>query len=272
MPIVYASSASHAPGMRAWVKQADPSQVEKIMAGWDHLRVELERAKADVIIALTSEHWANFFLDHIGAFCVGRGESFEGPIEPWLGVEKVAIQGDPALAQYILEGAYKNGFEPSFSYEARLDHGTMVPLSFLMPTPHARLVPIFFNGLAPPRPQPTRCIAFGQQLGALLRARPERIAIIATGGLSHDPGEKNHGVIDTDFDAAFLAAITKGDLRALSAFSDERIFAAGGGTPEVLAWMALAGVMEGQGARQICYEPVKAWATGIGMALYENAH
>jgi aromatic ring-opening dioxygenase catalytic subunit (LigB family) len=242
------------------------------MHGWDQLREPLERAHVDVIIALTSEHWANFFLDHIGALCVGRGDSFIGPVEPWLGVEKVEIKGDPALAQYILEGAYKNGFEPSFSYEARLDHGTMVPWSFLMPTPHARLVPIFFNGLAPPRPQPKRCIAFGQQLGALLRARPERIAVIATGGLSHDPGEKNHGIIDRAFDDAFLAAITSADLTALSAFTDERIFAAGGGTPEVLAWMALAGMMEGQRARPICYEPVKAWATGIGMVLYDNAH
>jgi hypothetical protein len=271
MSIVYAAAASHAPGMRAWPKQAPEQQLEKIVSGWDTLRQGLEAAKPDVLVMLTSEHWANFFLDNMGAFCVGRGEHFTGPVEPWLGIDKATIAGDPELATQILNACYANGFEPGFSHEIALDHGTMVPLSYLTPDMKTRVVPIFFNTLATPRPTPARCVALGKVLGPVLRQSDRRVGVVATGGLSHDPGERNHGFIDSAFDAKFLDAMTKGDLDALSRYADADFFAAGGGTPELLAWLALAGVMARQGADTVCYEAIVPWATGIGMVNYSKA-
>jgi aromatic ring-opening dioxygenase catalytic subunit (LigB family) len=257
--------------MRAWAEQAPPDQLKRILASWESLRIDLERSNPDVLVMLTSEHWTNFFMDHIGAFCIGRGDRYEGPVEPWLRVKHASVEGAPSLADDLLETAFADGFELGFSYELRFDHGTMVPLSFLLPNMDKKVVPIFFNALAPPRPSPARCVALGRVLGRRLRQRPERIALIATGGLSHDPGERNHGVIDTDFDARFLQSMSTGIPHTLSSYTDAELFAAGSGTPELLAWLALAGAMEGHGARQICYEAVPAWATGIGMVTYDQA-
>ena len=117
MPISYACATSHAPGITAWADAAPAPQKERVYGAFERLRGELDASGADTLIVLTSEHWANFFLDHIGAFCVGRADSYTGPIEPWLGIAKAEIKGDPDLAAEILETSYDNGVEPSFAYE-----------------------------------------------------------------------------------------------------------------------------------------------------------
>src|SRR5438477_5682156 len=84
MPITFACAASHAPGITAWTDAAPAAQKDKIYGGFQTLRERLDASGSDTLIVLTSEHWANFFLDHIGAFCVGRAASYRGPVEPWL--------------------------------------------------------------------------------------------------------------------------------------------------------------------------------------------
>ncbi|MGE0627846.1 MAG: hypothetical protein AB7O43_08465 [Hyphomicrobiaceae bacterium] len=268
MPIIYACAASHAPGITAWTEAAPEQQSAAVKTGFASLAQELASAAPDTVLVLTSEHWANFFLDHASAFCIGRGETFAGPVEPWLRVERRSIMGNPALAARILEHCYANGFEPSHSHELEFDHGTMVPLSFLTPDMDRKVVPIFFNTLAAPRPTPQRCLALGQMLRPALDAAPERIAIIATGGLSHDPGEVNHGVVDTEFDADFLRRMESADLDALAEYSDAELLAAGAGTLELLAWICLAGIMGASKPATVAYQAVKPWATGVGMISY----
>ena len=272
MPIVHACAASHAPGITAWTESAAPAQASAVKGGFAELARGLAATRPDVVLVLTSEHWSNFFLDHASAFCIGRGDGFEGPVEPWLRVEKRTLPGNPVLASRLLEHCYANGFEISHSQELRFDHGTMLPLSFLMPETPCTVVPLFFNTLCPPRPSPRRCLELGRVLRPALDAAPERIAIVATGGLSHDPGEINHGVIDTAFDARFLSRITSADLTELAAYSDAELLAAGAGTLELLAWLCLAGIMgAGSTARVVAYQAVKPWATGIGFIEYGKA-
>lgn len=269
MPIVYACAASHAPGITAWTEAAPKEQSSAVLDGYTKLAEALAAAKPDTVLVLTSEHWSNFFLDHASAFCIGRGDGFEGPVEPWLRVEKRTLPGNPALASQLLDHCYANGFELSHSHELRFDHGTMLPLSFLMPPTACTVVPLFFNTLCPPRPSPRRCLELGRTLRPALDAATQRIAIVATGGLSHDPGEINHGVIDTEFDARFLARMSQPNLAELAAYSDTELLAAGAGTLELLAWICLAGIMGAASSpRVVAYEPVKPWATGIGFMHY----
>ncbi len=268
MSIVYACAGSHAPGIRAWTEAAPAEQKNILFAGFDSLRASLEAAQPDVLLVLTSEHWANFFLDHIGAFCIGRADHYEGPVEPWLRVEKARVPGDAALAQELLEHCYANSFEPSYSHEMRLDHGTMVPLSFLTPDMQTPIIPLMINTLATPRPSARRCLELGKALRPVLKQSGKRIAIVATGGLSHDPGERGHGFIDTDFDAKFIERMNSGDMEALASYTDAELLAAGAGTLELLAWICLAGIMNGAKSRLVCYEAVKPWATGMGLLAY----
>ncbi|MDH7795189.1 MULTISPECIES: hypothetical protein [unclassified Beijerinckia] len=268
MPIVYACAVSHAPGITAWRDAAPPAQLQSVTDGFAQLRASFMAAKPERMLVLTSEHWANFFLDHVGAYCLGRADAYEGPVEPWLKLAKSQVPGDPVLATRLLEHAYAHGFELNHAHELRFDHGTMVPLNFLTPDFDVPLVPIIFNTLAPPRASAKRCFELGQVLRASLEKSPQRIAVVATGGMSHDPGERNHGFIDEAFDHRFLAQMSAGDGATLSAYSDQQLMAAGAGATELLSWICLAGVMNARPATTITYEPVTAWATGIGLIEY----
>jgi catalytic LigB subunit of aromatic ring-opening dioxygenase len=270
MPITFAAAASHAPGMTAWADAAPRDQKDTLYGAYDQLREKLARSGAEVLILLTSEHWANFFLDHIGAFCVGRGDSFRGPIEPWLKVEKTKVQGDPDLAREITEVCYESDFEPDYSYELELDHGTMVPLHFLTPAMNLPIVPVMFNTLADPQPSARRCVEFGRVIGSLAERSPKRIGLVATGGLSHDPGERNHGVIDSRFDQRFLAEMAGGDSDRLGKYTRSELAAEGAGAFELLSWIALSGSLNGAKGKILAYEPVKPWATGIGMVEFDR--
>jgi len=147
--------------------------------------------------------------------------------EPWLQIDKAEIKGDPQLAAELLETSYDEGIEPSFAYELEFDHGTMVPLHFLSPGMDRPVVPIFFNTLAVPQPTARRCLAFGRVIGKVAARSAQRIGLIATGGLSHDPGERNHGVIDSDFDHQFMSAMATGNTDRLGRYSRSELAAAG---------------------------------------------
>ena len=83
MPIVFAGAASHAPGMTAWTEAAPKQQADAFLENYRNLGLRLAASKPDVIVALTVEHWANFFLNNMPAFCVGRADHYDGPIEEW---------------------------------------------------------------------------------------------------------------------------------------------------------------------------------------------
>src|SRR4030095_480274 len=61
MPIVFACAASHAPGMTAWTEAAPKAQADNFLGNYRKLGARLAGAKPDVIVALTVEHWANWF-------------------------------------------------------------------------------------------------------------------------------------------------------------------------------------------------------------------
>ena len=141
---------------------------------------ELDASDTDTLIVLTSEHWANFFLDHIGAFCVGRAERYSGPVEPWLKIPKAPrSRAIRRLRPRSWRPATTSSIEPSFAYELEFDHGTMLPLHFLMPKMDRPIVPVFFNTLAAPQPTARRALALRphhRRSGAALAAphRPGR--------------------------------------------------------------------------------------------------
>jgi hypothetical protein len=82
---------------------------------------------------------------------------------------------------------------------------------------------------------------FGEFLGINLAASAKRVAVVATGGLSHWPGEAKHGKINIHFDRKFLDTLISGDRAQLSAYSHEEInIEAGSGGHEIRTWIALA--------------------------------
>ena len=123
MSIVFACAASHTPGIRAW-PDAPPAEIkERFFSGLDKLGEQLRGTNPDAILIISSEHFANFFLDGMPAFTIGQGESHFGPVEPWLNVTPGHSAGHPALAARLLDACFASGFEIHYSQEPQLDHG-----------------------------------------------------------------------------------------------------------------------------------------------------
>ena len=269
MPMVFACSVSHTPGIRAWADAPPAELKERFYAGYDILREKLWASQPDTILIISSEHFANFFLDCMPAFAIGQAERYFGPIEPWVKIAQGYTRGDPELSKRLLATCYAEGLELNYSSELQLDHGIMIPLSFLDPGRELPVVPLIINCMTYPMPTQKRCYELGRILEKSLRSHERRVAVVAAGGLSHAPGERMHGNIDSEFDLAFLGQLESGDVEAFTAYTDEVLESRGLGTHEIRTWVALAGVANGARATTIFYEPVVEWATGCALLHYE---
>jgi hypothetical protein len=129
------------------------------------------------------------------------------------------------------------------------------------------------NCTVPPIPLPTRAYEVGVTLREMLKAYPgnERVAVLATGGLSHEPGGPRYFWVDEEFDQWFLALLAKGDHQALlRECTLEKMEAAGsGGTAELLAWIAALAFTRGP-AEVLAYMPAVAWRSGTGMVVWSE--
>jgi hypothetical protein len=129
------------------------------------------------------------------------------------------------------------------------------------------------NCTVPPIPTPERCYQVGTVLREMLAAwpGPERIAILATGGLSHEPGGPRYFWVDEEFDLWFLDLLKRGDHQSLlRECTLERMEQAGsGGTAELNAWILALAFTRGP-ADVIAYLPAIAWRTGTGMVVWNE--
>jgi hypothetical protein len=130
MPIVFACAASHAPGMTAWTEAAPQEQRNKILGSYQKLGEMLAASKPDVLVVVSVEHWANFFLDQMPTFCIGRAGYYDGPVEEWLKISKTRVPGDPALGAQLLDTCLDSGFDPAFSDELLFDPRDDVAAAF----------------------------------------------------------------------------------------------------------------------------------------------
>ena len=172
----------------------------------------------------------------------------------------------------VTEGARRR---LSFAYlrEMQFDDGVSVPMHYLNPSCAIPLVPVTMNCTVPPIPTPERAYEVGTALREILKAYPgnERIAVLATGGLSHEPGGPRYFWVDEEFDLWFLDLLKKGDHQALlRECTLERMEAAGsGGTAELLAWIVALAFTTGP-AEVLAYMPAIAWRSGTGMVVWNT--
>jgi hypothetical protein len=143
-----------------------------------------------------------------------------------------------------------------------LGHAFTFPRYRLGLLPSTPIVPIFVNTYYPPNvPSAARCYQFGRALRRGLQSweTAARVAIIASGGLSHF-------VVDEDLDRLVLSGITGRDAGVLGSLTREQLRS---GTSEILNWIVAAGALENLTATVLDY--VAGYrtpaGTGAGMAF-----
>ena len=269
-----AFAASHAPLIARDWDRFDETLKAKLTSPFRRLGDRLKAAAPDIIVEIAPDHWSNFFLDNLPAVCIGIGATHDGPPEPFLaGFGHPTLAGEPQFAAHLLETAIASGFEPSVSHRLALDHGFCIPLWRMELDPLPPIVPIVINSLEPPMPTIARCAAWGKLLANAIATYPgdARIAVLASGGLSHSIGEPTMGAIDESFDAGCIRAFQTGGDEAVIGYLERTLVTAGNGSHEVRNWVTAHAAAGSRGFELLEYLAVPEVYVGCAWAAWTPA-
>jgi protocatechuate 4,5-dioxygenase beta chain len=192
---------------------------------------------------------------------------------------QVEMDVDVEFSQMLLNRLVKQeGFDVAFSYEIKnlpgnrrgMPHAFVNPASYLLENTKPKVCLIYENTYDPPSLTAKRCYEFGRAIARIVKNDPRRIAILGSGGLSHDPGGKRSGWVDQPLDHWFLEQIANGNGRATEAMYSFESDAMVGGTGEIRAWITVAGAMEEMGSQATVIDYLEAakTVTGLGFAYW----
>ncbi|MFM0155670.1 2,3-dihydroxyphenylpropionate 1,2-dioxygenase [Paraburkholderia sediminicola] len=265
-------AASHTPVMLNFPDAIPRADREAIFDAFRELGRRLVANRPDTVIVISDDHVHNFFFNNFPAFCIGAASSYETPVEHWLHAEKQTLRGDAALGAHLLGEALESGFDPSFSMDLTLDHGSLTPLILAGLASQVTIVPILVNCVQPPLPTMKRSVQWGRFLCEAILSWEgcERVAILATGGISHDIATPRMGMVNEEFDRRFLANLAEGDTEALVRHATDHVHEAGNGAEEIRTWLMAHGAASGAKFDPIYYQAVSKWYTGIGLAEWRT--
>ena len=253
--------------------------LDRIDAAFGTLRRQIEAYRPDAIITIGDDQNDVFNLSNNPTISVFTGHELWGldktgywPVEER---NKIIFQCHAPLAEHILKGLLKREFDvasmASFDPQGTRAHGVshMIaqPVPKLDPEFKIPIIPIFLNEYFPPLPTAKRCYDLGVALREILADRPERVAIYASGGLSHDPGGPRAGWVDEPLDRWFLERLERNDAEAIQHLFTFDSDTMRGGTGEIRAWITVAGAMN-RPAKAVEYIRAHHTKTGLGFAYW----
>lgn len=279
--IVFAAGIPHAPAIVGLFDKASPESQRVVRETYDGLSRELRAARPDVAIVFANDHMTNSRILQYPDFQIGMGGEHRGPHEwfkPWIGCRDYTVKGDPEIAAALFRGMNRRGIRMFGTRDPlNFDDNISVPTVLLdLDKTGIAMVPVMQNCTVPPYPDQHRCYAVGQALGDIIRhdlPAGLRVALIGSGGLSHEPGGARYLFIDEAFDRWFLDLCTGGDhARMLSDLTIERMEAAGfGGTSELLAWVVIMGAIGETRGHTFGYAICTDFRCGIGAVSWDVA-
>jgi gallate dioxygenase len=274
--IVGAVACSHTPtiGFAFDKNQQDDPVWGPIFEGFAPVRGWLQDKKPDVAFVIYNDHVTSFFFDHYSAFALGIAPSYPVADEGGNPRKLPPLPGDVDLARHIGESLVADEFDMSFFQDKALDHGCFSPMSMLCPHEPAwplRIVPLQVGVLQFPVPSARRCWKLGQALRRAIESYPKdiRVAIIATGGLSHQVHGERAGFNNTGWDERFLELIEKDPVRLTEMTQAELAQLGGFEGAEVIMWLVMRGALSAQ-VRKVHQSYYLPSMTGIATAVYEN--
>jgi gallate dioxygenase len=272
--IVGGVAASHTPTIGFAYdqhKQDDPAWAP-IFAAFEPVQEWFRAKKPDVIVYIFNDHVTSFFFDHYSAFTLGIGQEYPVADEGGSPRALPPVAGDPALAAHIASSLVTDEFDLAYFQDKPLDHGFFSPMSVLLDHSGSqwstRIVPLQVGVLQFPIPTAARCYKLGKALRRAIESYPEDIsvAVVSTGGLSHQVHGEGAGFNNPEWDARFLDAITD-DPQALAAMTHAEYARLGGFEgAEVIMWLIMRGALS-ERVHSSYYLPSM---TGIATLVLEN--
>ena len=277
--IVFAAGVPHAPALVGLLERAPDDARQVVIETFRSVSRELRQAKPDVVITFANDHISNSRIRSYPDFLIGLADEHVGPHEwfkPWIGCRDYAIRGNAAVGEALFTGMTRRGIRMTAQRQnLRFDDNLSVPVVLMdLDSSGTTLVPVLQNCTVPPFPDGPRCYAIGEAIADFIRSdlpAGTRVALLGSGGLSHEPGGARYYKIDEEFDRGFLDVCVSGDhQRLIEEFTVDRMERAGiGGTSELLSWyLVMAAIGECPG-RSFGYTGWTGFRCGVGGVIWD---
>ncbi|HZD53040.1 MAG TPA: class III extradiol dioxygenase subunit beta, partial [Woeseiaceae bacterium] len=227
------------------------------------------------IVLAYNDHACAFSLDIIPTFAIGCGEEFEPADEGWGPRPVPVVRGHPELAWHIMQSVIQEDFDLTVINRMTVDHGLTVPLSLMFGQPEAwpcRVIPFPVNVVVYPPPSGQRCYSLGKAIRRAVESFDEdlNVQIWGTGGMSHQLQGARAGLINPEFDKAFLDRLVD-DAEVLGKIPHvEYVREAGAEGIELVMWLIMRGGLNERVNQLHRFYHVPASNTAVGHVILEN--
>ncbi len=255
-------------------KQNDPAWAP-IFQSFGPIREWFKEKRPDAVVYIFNDHVTSFFFDNYPVFALGIDKDYAVADEGGGARSLPPVLGHPRLAQHIGSSLVMEEFDMSFFQDKPLDHGFFSPMSVLLertgndwPT---TIVPLQVGVLQFPIPTAARCYKLGQALRRAIESYPEdiKVAVVATGGLSHQVHGEHAGFNNVEWDQQFLDVITRDPARLAEMTHAEYAQLGGMEGAEIIMWLIMRGALSAN-VRKVHSSYYLPSMTGIGTLVLEN--
>jgi len=254
--IVAAFGVCHSPHLLTRPPDEVPEQSEASIGAMRQLGKVLDETKPDVIIFLGSDHLDTFSVTCVPTFAIICGQRV---IADHVG-HHYDLPNHREMAEDLLDKLIHKGFDIAYSEDAVLGHTFATPFEYLIEKRNIPVIPFFTNVYLPPLPTPQRCAALGKAVAEIIKGRKERVAVIASGGMSHYPGTTKYPNPEYDFDYWMIGEFERGNINALLDLTPTQLDESG--NTEMLNWAEMFGMIGGVPGELLQYTPT--WHHGHG--------
>jgi hypothetical protein len=257
---------------------------QPLFKGYEYGKQWMKDNKPDVIFLVYNDHATAFSLDFIPTFAIGTAAEFHPADEGWGPRPVPVVQGHPDLASHIAQSVIQQDFDLTIVNKMDVDHGLSVPLSLMCGQPPADkfewpcpVIPFAVNVVQYPVPSGQRCFNLGKAIRKAIESYDEdiNVHIWGTGGMSHQLQGARAGLINKEFDNAFLDKLINYPQAAADIPHIDYVREAGSEGIELVMWLIARGAMNdvtgGQAPelKQRFYH-VPASNTAVGHVILEN--
>jgi protocatechuate 4,5-dioxygenase beta chain len=275
--IVAGVFTSHVPAIGAALdngKTAEPYW-QRVFGGYEKSKEWIEKVKPDVCIVVFNDHATAFSVDIVPTFALGCAEEFIPADEGWGPRPVPVVKGHPELAAHIAQSVILDEFDLTVVNKMEVDHGLTVPLSLMFGQPAewpCKIIPLAVNVVLFPPPTGNRCYNLGKAIRRAVESYPEdlRVAIFGTGGMSHQISGPRAGLINSEFDKAFLDALATDPKKAVGIKHVEYMREAGAEGIEMVMWLVARGALDEEVNEVYRFYTVPASNTAVGHLILEN--
>jgi protocatechuate 4,5-dioxygenase beta chain len=273
---------SHVPAIGAALDLGKSSEPywQPVFKGYDFSKHWMAENKPDVIFLVYNDHATAFSLDMIPTFAIGTAAEFTPADEGWGPRPVPKVIGHPELAAHIAQSVIQQDFDLTIVNKMDVDHGLTVPLSLMCGQPQAwpcPVIPFAVNVVQYPVPSGRRCFELGKAIRKAIESfdQPLNVQIWGTGGMSHQLQGPRAGLINREFDNAFLDQLI-GDPDGLASKPHiDYVREAGSEGIELVMWLIARGAMAdvaGGPAPKVAHRfyHVPASNTAVGHLILEN--